>query len=63
MNPAKTRSPRIEGDRAHAGRSQLMAANTKFLQALQAQWLQSRLHCTETTARKLARLIFGEARQ
>ena len=45
------------------GRRQLIAANTKFLQALRAQWLQSRLHCTDDTARELARLIFGEAQQ
>jgi hypothetical protein len=62
MIAAKSRNPHIT-DRAQAGRRQLMAANTKFLQALQVEWLRSRLRCTETTARKLAQLIFGETPQ
>ena len=59
MIAAKPRNPNITDDQAQAGRRQLVGCKHQVPASLQVEWLRSRLHCTETTARRLARLIFG----
>jgi hypothetical protein len=62
VRPPKTRSPTDGGNRGQAGRNnQVDTNNSDLRRILQARRLQARLHCTETTATELARLVYGEA--
>ena len=65
MSLPETRSPRIDGNRAQAGRISIPVDtnNSDPLRVLQALRLQARLRCTENTASELARLVYGEVRQ
>jgi hypothetical protein len=61
---SETRSPRIDGDRAQAGRNiQAITNDTEILKALQSQRMRARTGCSDAVACELVRMVFGEHSQ